>query len=87
MTNLKRLVLATVIETECLPESMTRRSFRNFMESECDEFIDATNIAEVGGFLDCVHDYCKTRDEQGAVLTQLDYHDILAVKDEKEEGV
>lgn len=81
MTDLKRKVLATVIDTECLPESMTRRSFRSSMEPECEEFIDATTIAEVGEFLDLIHAYCKGRDERGAVLTQLDYQDILAVKE------
>lgn len=84
MNNLTRAVLATVIDTECLPENMTRRNFRTTMESECEELIDATTIGEVGNFLDLIHEYCKTRDEQGAVLTQLDHNDILALSEDKE---
>ena len=78
MSQLNRMVLATVIESECVPENMTARNFRSFMESVGTDYIDASNIKEVGYFLDAIHCYCKARTDEGAMLTQADYQDILA---------
>lgn len=82
MSKLKRCVLRVVIESECVPETMSRRNFRSLMDSACSEYIDATNINEAGDFLDAVWDYCKKDKEVGTMLTQADYNDIIERQEE-----